>query len=242
MTGARPAADISAARARAAVDLLEHHATAVMATARWFAATPDDADDAYQRGVEIMLTKAPIRDGRPIPRDELLPWLRTVIKREAWAIARQRQRAAPLIRPDDPLDPISFEDGSVDPAERRERLRLAAEAMGALKPQEARALRLKAAGYSYRQIQERCGWTYTKVNRCLTEGRQAFAERVAAIEAGSDCERLAPVLSKLSGGEAGGAELAALRPHLRGCLVCRRALRQARAAASSGRALAGGAL
>jgi hypothetical protein len=30
-----------------------------MATARRFAATLEDAEDAYQRGVEILLTKAP---------------------------------------------------------------------------------------------------------------------------------------------------------------------------------------
>ena len=30
---------------------------------------------------------------------------------------------------------------------------------------------LQAQGYSYAEICERCGWTYTKVNRCLAEGR-----------------------------------------------------------------------
>lgn len=40
------------------------------------------------------------------------------------------------------------------------------------------------------------------MNRCLTEGRKAFLARVAGIEAGSECERLAPLLSKLVDGEA----------------------------------------
>ena len=33
------------------------------------------------------------------------------------------------------------------------------------------ALILQAQGYSYAEIQQLCGWTYTKVNRCLAEGR-----------------------------------------------------------------------
>ena len=92
-----------------------------------------------------------------------------------------------------------------------------------------RALLLKAEGYSYREI---CGppWTYTKVNRCLTEGRRAFAERVEGIQAGAECERLAPVLSALVDGEASAEDLAALRPHLKTCLSCRVRLREFRAA------------
>ena len=77
-----------------------------------------------------------------------------------------------------------------------------------------RCLLLRAEGYSYEQICEITGWTYTKVNRCLSEGRRAFFERVAGIEAGAECERLAPLLSALADGEAGAEELAALRPHL----------------------------
>jgi hypothetical protein len=39
------------------------------------------------------------------------------------------------------------------------------------------------------------------VNRCLTEGRRAFLERVAGIEGGIECERLAPLVSLLADGE-----------------------------------------
>ena len=62
-----------------------------MATARRFAATAEDAEDAYQRGVEILLTKAPTT-----AEEELVPWLRTVVKHEAWALRRQRLRGAPV--------------------------------------------------------------------------------------------------------------------------------------------------
>src|SRR5947209_7836637 len=63
----------------AAVELLDRHGAQLMATARRYAATPEDAEDAYQRGVEILLTKAPTTDPA-----ELLPWLKTVVKHEAF--------------------------------------------------------------------------------------------------------------------------------------------------------------
>jgi DNA-directed RNA polymerase specialized sigma24 family protein len=45
-----------------------------------------------------------------------------------------------------------------------------------LKPDERTAIGLAAAGYSYGEIAERRGWTKTKVNRCLYEGRAALQE------------------------------------------------------------------
>jgi RNA polymerase sigma factor (sigma-70 family) len=216
----------------AALALLQRHGAAIMATARRFAATPEDAEDAYQRGVEILLTKAPTT-----AEEELVPWLRTVVKHEAWAIRRQRERAAPVA--DDGEVPEPPTEGALthDQAERLDRLRLGAEAMRQLKPQEVRALLLRAEGYSYKQIQDITGWTYTKVNRCLTEGRRAFLDRVAGIEAGGECERLSPLLSKLVDGEATADDLAALRPHVRTCLTCRAALREYRAAPATAAAL-----
>ena len=78
----------------------------------------------------------------------------------------------------------------------------------------------------------------TKVNRCLTEGRRAFLQRLNGIESGDECERLAPQLSALADGEASGEDLAALRPHLRTCLICRARLREYRAVPTRVAALA----
>jgi DNA-directed RNA polymerase specialized sigma24 family protein len=44
----------------------------------------------------------------------------------------------------------------------------------ALDRDERRALSLLAAGYSYREIGQLTDWTYTKVNRCVAEGRAAL--------------------------------------------------------------------
>ena len=63
------------------------------------------------------------------------------------------------------------------PAERIEREELLSEqlqALSALKPDERRALGLFALGVSYAEICERTGWTHTKMNRCLSEGRAAL--------------------------------------------------------------------
>ena len=75
------------------------------------------------------------------------------------------------------------------------------------------------------------------MNRCLTEGRKAFLERVAGIEAGTECERLAPLLSRLADGEATADDLTKLRPHIRTCLSCRAALREYRGAPATAAAL-----
>jgi hypothetical protein len=91
-------------------------------------------------------------------------------------------------------------------------------------------LLLRAEGYSYKQICDETGWTYTKVNRCISEGRRSFLDRVAGIESGAECERMQPLLSRLADGEATAEDMAAMRPHLRSCLACRATLREFRAA------------
>ena len=70
------------------------------------------------------------------------------------------------------------------------------------------------------------------MNRSLTEGRRAFLQRVAGIEGGSACERLAPMASLLADGELSGDEIRMLRPHLKGCLACRARLREYRSRSS----------
>ncbi|MFL5886017.1 MAG: sigma-70 family RNA polymerase sigma factor [Thermoleophilaceae bacterium] len=214
----------------AALDLIERHGAQIMSTARRYSVTAEDAEDAYQRGLEILLTKAPSTS-----EDDLVPWLKTVVKHEAFAVRKQRWRTPPVSAViDGDEDSLQGEQAAPetidDEAERHERLRLGAEAMGRLKPQEVRALLLKADGLTYKEIQDETGWTYTKVNRCITEGRRAFVERVHGIESGAECERLAPLLSALADGEASADDVAVLRPHVRSCLACRARLREYRAA------------
>jgi len=196
------------------------HGRTLLRTAHHWSLCHDDALDAYQRGLEIFLRRAHAVD----PATEVA-WLRVVIKHEALAIRRARQ------------DSVGGEDVDLDshasPAQRSvdeqiaggERVRRSAEALRALKPDEARALMLKAEGLSYQEIGERCGWTYTKVNRAITEGRRRFMKAYRAIESGDECERFAPVLAALAGGTASSAEVVEIRPHLRHCTACRATVR-----------------
>ena len=208
----------------AALALLARHGAQILATARRYAATPEDAEDAYQRGVEILLTKAP-----STREDELIPWLKTVVKHEAFALRRQRDRHSP-VTDDGELRDRPGVSVTHEQAERLERLRQGAEALSQLKPHEVRALVLKAEGFSYREICSMTGWSYTKVNRLLTEGRRAFLRRVSGIQRGAECARYEPLLSALADGEASAADLELLRRHMRTCLSCRAALREFRAA------------
>jgi RNA polymerase sigma factor (sigma-70 family) len=219
--GTRPErAEIDAA----ALELLTRHGSQILATARRYAATPEDAEDACQRGLEILLTKAPSTS-----EEELIPWLKTVVKHEAFALRRQRERHSPVTDDGELRDRPATAAVTHEQAERLERLRQGAEALGHLKPHEIRALVLKAEGFSYREICAMTGWSYTKVNRLLTEGRRAFLRRVSGIERGADCARYEPLLSALADGEATPEQVASLRPHMKTCLSCRAALREFRA-------------
>src|SRR5919106_2042364 len=220
-TRARPA---RADGDEAALELLARHGAQILATARRYAATPEDAEDAYQRGLEILLTKAPTTS-----EEDLVPWLKTVVKHEAFALRRHRERHAPVTDDGELGERGSPAAATHEQAERYEDLRQGAEALAQLKPQEIRALLLRAEGYSYAEICEITGWTYTKVNRCLTEGRQALSVRLAGIQGGIECAKLAPRLSALADGEASAEDLAVLRPHMKTCLACRARLREFRA-------------
>ena len=204
----------------AAVELATSGAGAFRRTARRYSICAADADDAYQRSLEILLTKAPTAD-----RSELRPWLHTVIKHEALAVRRQRERT---VAPEETGSDEPMVSAARDPEEAagdRERLRHTAEALGTLKPSELQCMLLKALGYSYDEISERTGFSWTKVNRSLTEGRRRFFECFGEITTGGRCERFQPVLSAVCDGHASDLDERTLRAHLASCHACRAALR-----------------
>src|SRR3954452_25093040 len=215
----------------AALALIARHGAQILATARRYSSTPEDAEDAYQRGLEILLTKAPSTS-----EHDLVPWLKTVVKHEAFALRRQRERHG-MPTEHDALAATPVGDAHEHVA-RLDQLQRGAEAMQRLKPQEVRCLLLLAEGHSYREICAITGFSYTKVNRCLAEGRTSFLRRVDGIEAGDECERLAPLVSAAADGEASAEDMLAVRRHLRSCLACRAALREARSVPARVAALA----
>lgn len=181
----------------------------------------DDADDGYARAVEILLTKGPFDEPW-----RLAAWMQVVTRREAIAVRRSSERllGGPRLHPGAPgfaPDLAADAPGPAERAERRERVARSAEALAALKPQERRALALKAEGYSYAEIRAMTGWTYTKVNRCMAEGRKSFLELFARIEAGRRCAELGGALAALRLGTELNGEGEELRRHLRSCPTCR---------------------
>lgn len=228
--GGTRAAGTTAERKRAAIELIDSHDQTFRRTARRYSICADDAEDAYQRAFEILLTKAPSLQG-----DSLVRWMQVVTKREAMAVRRQRERLLSGRSPNqdddrDPLDLIASDSASPnEQATIRERVSRSREALRALKPQELRALTLKAQGYSYAEISEATGWTHTKINRCMAEGRKRFLQAFADIEQGRRCEQLGAALSALADGERDVAGAHDVEVHLRSCGSCRAKLKAFRA-------------
>jgi RNA polymerase sigma factor (sigma-70 family) len=205
------------------LDLIATHADSLLRTASRYSICADDAQDAYQRGLEILMRHAARLDA-----DRAGGWLHTVVKHEALAVNKARCRIVGGEEVD--LDAIETRT-SPSPEDRVlafEQVARSAEALQRLKPQEVRALWLKAMGNSYQEICDATGWSYTKVNRCLAEGRKSFLARYAGIEEGEECRRWAPVVSAMVDGEASAEQLVALRPHLRNCAACRAVVRELR--------------
>ncbi len=200
--------------------LLAAHGPALRRVARRWSLCEEDAEDAFQRSLEIY-----VRRLDSVERVTEAAWLKVVIRNEALAIRRARGES--VGREDVDLDARVAADlrALEDRLASRERSERSAEALRELKPDEALALLMKAEGHSYREIAESQGWTYTKVNRSITEGRARFLKSFRAIEEGESCERLAPVLAALAAGTATAVQLREARPHLRHCAHCRAALK-----------------
>jgi RNA polymerase sigma factor (sigma-70 family) len=222
--------------------MIARHERPLKRTARRYSLCADDAEDAFQRAMEIALTKAPTDQPRELSR-----WTHTVIKHEALAIRRNRERllgnvAAP--EPDeggavDWIESIpSAGDGPDTRVERREKIARSREALQSLKPAELRALTLLAEGYSYAEIGEITGFSRTKINRSLAEGRERFRNVVSRSEDGRRCAEMSTVLSAFCDGETDADETAAVREHLRACATCRATMRAYRAAPRAAAVLA----
>jgi RNA polymerase sigma factor (sigma-70 family) len=143
--------------------------------ARRHAELPEDAEDALQSAYALFIERY---RGDCAP----LAWLYTTVKREAWALRRKpsRRRELSLDAPGSALDDErpyveALPSAAPTPEERAardEELASRRELIAALKPNQRRALGLLGMGLSYAEICRATGWTYTKVNRSVAEGRQ----------------------------------------------------------------------
>src|SRR4051795_13353409 len=195
MLDRRPAAALTDPHERIAA-IVGRHGDLLLRVARGYSLCPDDAHDAVQRALEIYMRRVSSLD----PATELA-WLKVVVKHEALAVRRGRAGVAGEEFDFDAV-PAVAQRSVEERLESAERVERSAEVMRRLKRDEARALMLKAEGLSYVEIGERLGCTYTKVNRCITEGRKRSLRLYEELETGAECERLAPVLASLAAGEA----------------------------------------
>jgi RNA polymerase sigma factor (sigma-70 family) len=222
-----------AARKRAALEMIARYEPTLKRTARRFSLNPEDADDAYQRALEIVLTKAPTTDAR-----DLIRWTQTVTKHEALAVRQGREkllggygRRSGYGVAADPVALIPAPgEGPAERAERSEEVARSREALRSLKPAELRALSLLAEGYTYAEIGQMTGFSQTKINRVLAEGRNRFRSMLSSSEDGSRCRQLRPLLSAFCDGETSSRDAEIVREHLRACAHCRATMRTYRAA------------
>ena len=222
-----------AARKRAALELIARYEPALKRTARRFSLDAEDADDAYQRALEIVLTKAPTTDAR-----DLIRWTQTVTKHEAMAVRQGREKLLGGSRPPrgngvgaDPVAQIpATGEGPDEQAERSEEIARSREAVRALKPAELRAQSLLAGVYSYDDIGELTGFSHTTIIRLLAVGRNRFREMLSSSVDGSRCRELRPLLSAFCDGEGDSDDAETVREHLRACAHCRATMRAYRAA------------
>jgi RNA polymerase sigma factor (sigma-70 family) len=158
--------------------LLAEHGTELRRQAARHAG-PEHAEDAVQDACCQLL-----RCYQGPPGLDALRWMMTTTKRCAWAIARRERRPRlPLTTTDSgpEAEAVEVPDERPEPAALAERHDLDARtrsSLARLKPDERTALILFGLGCSYREIGELRGWTYTKVNRCVSEGRAAARRRL----------------------------------------------------------------
>src|SRR3954468_21358519 len=202
--------------------MVARHGSMLLRVANQFSLCHDDALDAYQRALEIYLRRL-----GSIDRATEGAWLRVVVKHEAMSIRKARAGSVDV----EEVDLDGREAGTRELDDRLaggERVERSVEALKALKPDEARALLLKAEGLSYDEIGRQFGWTYTKVNRSIAEGRKRFLKVYSGIEAGEACAAHHEALDALAAGRATSAQVVSLRPHLRHCSSCRATVRDMR--------------
>lgn len=174
-------------RARILADAFAAEADALRRQARRHSPGHADPEDALQDACTEFLC---YYEGPP--GADAVRYLMAVVKRCAWArasCAAQRHADKVELTTTDALltgtprvAVLCERAGPLERAERNERTRAAAHSLGELKPDQRSALVLFALGYSYREIGELCGWTQTKINRCLAEGRAALRRLAVAEE------------------------------------------------------------
>jgi RNA polymerase sigma factor (sigma-70 family) len=160
-----------------AEQLYAAHRSRLLAIARRNCDGAEEAEEALQDAFVLFIERFDPDDGAPP-----LAWLTLTLKRRCWALYRLRRHAweQHSNRDADRCSDAELHVGSPrSPGELfdlGEEIAVLRKHLAELKRDERRALSLIALGYSYREICGLTGWSYTKVNRCLAEGRERLRE------------------------------------------------------------------
>jgi RNA polymerase sigma factor (sigma-70 family) len=154
--------------------------TYLMAIARRNAPTEADAEEALQDTfANFIQSFDPYGEAHPVA------WLTTALKRRCWRARESghldhRVFSLPSCRHEEPSGLIERRAEHSDPiAERQAERDDARRRLARLKADERTAIVHHAAGFDYAEIGRRFGWSQTKVNRSLYEGRIALRKEVA---------------------------------------------------------------
>jgi RNA polymerase sigma factor (sigma-70 family) len=185
-----------------------------------------DAEDAYQRTMEIALARAPVTD---TPR--FMAWLHTVLRHEALAVARARRRESPGMETDvaEAVADRAEDDMALHAlAEWRERYRSIQDGLAGLTDAQRICLILQSAGASYERIGEITGYSLRKVERSVLEGRASLRSWEVRLATGEVCERMGATIDRVAQGQATARERRSVTRHVRHCGPCRALLRDRR--------------
>ncbi len=185
-----------------------------------FTRSIEDAEDAYQRSMEIALTRAPVIDAAGFSS-----WLHVVIKNEAMAIADARRRELPMTDRDLEAsvtrDRATAPDGPDAVMEWRERYRAIHDAMCGLTHPQRTCLMLRSAGLSRPEIAAITGYSERKIHRSIIEARSRLHAWEIRMAAGAECERAGELIDMTMDDRATRRERRALSRHLHHCHACR---------------------
>lgn len=213
---------------RRAVITIMGRAPALIRYALRYSMSLADAEDAYQRAMEIALTRAPNQVG-----DDVMAWFHTVIRREALAIKESYQHEEPhgdeeqLHSLGGAVSTRSDHDPQIAYAW-RERYRTIQDALSGLTDTQRTCLMLRSAGASRHEIEDITGFTARKVDRAIVEGRRRLREFEMRVESGDACRGMTDLIGRVLDHEASAAEQRKLSVHVRHCGTCRSEFRERR--------------
>jgi len=189
-----------------------------------FTGSIEDAEDAYQRAMEIALTRAPVTE-----HAAFTSWLHTVIRREATAIAERRVRESPAavetIAEALPAPRSTQPDAVV---EWRDRYRQVQDAIHGLTETQRVCVMLVSAGASYPEIEDLTGYSDRQIRRAINEGRSHLYAWEVRMSAGTECARAGELIDLTVDDEASRRQRRTLSRHLRHCAPCRARYRSRR--------------